>query len=346
VEEETRERVLKAAEELRYQPSGLARSLKRGRTQTIAFIVPDINSLFYPMIMRSIEHCAAEKGYTLILCNTERDREREDAALRMLRSRAVDGILAMSVRDGEEELADFSEETGIPVVRINRSFGGRLDTVSADFVYGSRLAAEHLLQLGHRRIAGYFGDRRTQRFRDRYEGYAQALTEHGLAVREEDVVCGLESMEDAYRAALEMFPEQGAPGSGDRPTAVFASMDILAIGIYRALAQRGYRVPEDVSVIGFDNVFLAQYMNPPLTSHDHLTGELASESVRLLLERIEEGDAGGRESGRGGKSAGGHGSGGTLPREPRNILIRGRIEERASTAAPSAAGIPDAGSGE
>jgi hypothetical protein len=101
-----------------------------------------------------------------------------------------------------------------------------------------------------------------------------------------------------------------------------------------------------VSVIGFDNVFLAQYMNPPLTSHDHLTGEMASESIRLLLERIEEGDAAGRENGRGGKPAGGHGSGGTLPREPRNILIRGRIEERASTAAPPAAGTPGADSGE
>lgn len=289
VEEETRQKVLRAVESLNYKPSIMARALREGRTYTIALLVPDINSLFYPMVMKSIEKYGALKGYSIILCNNNEDIECEKQNMEMLGSRGIDGVLCMSVKDDIRHLLRFQKEEKVPVVLVNRDFHEDISCIVVDNEYGGYLMTRYLLEMGHRKIAGMFGDFGLQRYRERYEGCKKALEEYGIENYRRYFIYDVNTIEEAYRCTQEALLRE------DRPTAFFASLDILAIGIYRGINESGLIIPQNVSVVGFDNIFMTEYMMPPLTTYNAPVDLLAQRSVECLIEQIEQGASPRRE---------------------------------------------------
>lgn len=285
VEEETRQKVLKAVKELDYKPSFMAKALREGRTYTIALLVPDINSLYYPMIMKSVEKCTTQSGYSIILCNNNESIECEKRNLEMLGSRGIDGILCMSVEDDIRHLLRFQKEKKVPIVLLNRNFAEDISCVSIDNEYGGYLMVKYLLDMGHRKIAGMFGDFSRQRFRERYDGCKRAMEEYGVENYKKYFIYNVNTIEEAYRCTQEVMLKE------DKPTAFFASLDILAIGIYSGIGETGLTIPGDVSVAGFDNIFMTEYMTPPLTTYNAPVDRLAEESVRCLIQQIEDGAA-------------------------------------------------------
>lgn len=281
VEDETRERVMKAVEELHYEPSITARALKEGKTYTLALMVPDINSLYYPELMRSMEKCAAEHGYTILLFNNMEQLEKEKKAISLVTGRGVDGLLCMSVSDEIEHLEALQREKGIPVVLFNRFASDVISNVTMDNETGAYLMTKHLLDNGHRKIAGMFGTFDYMRFRKRYNGCKKALQEAGIEDFKRYMSYDIASVDEAYQRTRQLLSQE------DRPTAFFATMDILAIGIYSGIGDSGLRIPDDVSVVGFDDIFMTKYMVPPLTTYHTSIDELARKAVEVLLEKIE-----------------------------------------------------------
>lgn len=281
VEEETRQKVLKAVEALDYRPSMLAKGLREGRCYRIAFMVPDINSFFYPMIMKSIEKYAMQKGYSVILCNNEESLALEKKNMEMMGSGAVDGILCMSVSDEIQHFERFQKERGIPVVLVNRKGSEDIVGIEMDDEYGGYVMTKYLLQHGHRKIAAMFGNFDNQRFRDRCRGCKRAMEEYGVEGYKRYFIYDADSIQEAYERTMDVLAKE------NRPTAFFASMDILSIGIYRGIDESGMKVGEDISVAGYDNITISEYMNPPLTTYGTPVDWMAQEGVGALIDRIE-----------------------------------------------------------
>lgn len=281
VEENTKRRVLEAVKTLNYHPSAMAKGLREGRTYVLALMIPDINSLFYPELMKNAEKAASEKGYALFLCNSNESLEKEKKTINMLAGRGIDGVICMSVQDEINHLLSFEKETGIPVVLVNRNFPERISCISSTDEQGGYLMTKYLLDKGHRKIAGVFGNFDMQRFRARYDGCKRALEEYGVKDYKKYFIYDVSSIEEAYVRTKDMLSRE------DRPTAFFASMDILAIGVYRGIEEMGFRKPEDVSVVGYDNIFMTQYMNPPLTTYSVPIADLAKNAVNCVIEHIE-----------------------------------------------------------
>ncbi len=283
VEEATRQKVLKAVEELNYQPSTMAKGLREGRTYALAFFVPDINSFFYPGIMKSIEKYASQKGYSIILCNNNESLDNEKKATQVVGSRGIDGILCMSVEDDVQHLVRYQKERQIPVVLVNRYVADDMCCISVDNFHGGYLMTKHLLDCGHRKIAGVFGDFGKQRFRERYEGCKRAMEEYGVQDYKRYFIYDVNSVEEAFARTRDILSRE------DRPTAFFATMDILAIGIYSGISESGLSIPGDISVVGFDNIYMTQYMTPPLTTYSASADDLARKSVECMLRQIDTG---------------------------------------------------------
>ena len=281
VEEVTRQKVLKAVEELHYQPSLVAKGLREGRTYTLAFLVPDIDSLFYPIIMKRIEHYASLKGYNVILCNNNNSLEQEKSNLEMLGARGIDGILCMTVSDDFAHIVNFQQKTHVPVILVNRFLGHTLSSVGIDNEYGGYLAVKYLLDHGHRKIACIFGEYVQSRSRERCQGCKRALDEYGITDYKRNFIYDVDTTEEAYQRTKDLMKMD------DPPTAIFTSMDILAIGVYRALNEMSLLVPEDVSVISFDNIFMARFISPPLTTYDAAVNQVAETCIDRLLAQID-----------------------------------------------------------
>ncbi len=281
VEEETKQKVLEAVQELNYKPNIIAKGLREGKFCTIALIVPDINSLFYPALMKNIEKEAAEKGYSLILCNTNNSVEKEKQAVEMLSSRGVAGIICMSVEDDIRNLLTFQKETNIPVVLINRCSEGNLGTVSIDDEHGGYLMTKLLLEKGHRKIAGMFGSFEKRRFRERYNGCKRAMEEFGITDYKRYFVYDVDTIDEACQRTIEILQWE------ERPTAFFATIDMMTIGIYSGISQCNLQIPNDISVVGFDDIFVTKHMIPPLTTYHAPIEELARKAVEMLVNQIE-----------------------------------------------------------
>lgn len=282
VEPATRERVMSAVKELNYEPNMIARGLKERKTNTIAVVIPEMNSLYYSVLTGSIEKYAAAKGYSVILGNSHGSLENEKKTLDVLCKRCVDGVICMCINDTTDHIQAIRESYGTPMLFINRELHKEISSVSIDGHYGGYLMTSYLLKNGHKRIAGVFESLEKQRYRERFHGYKKALEEEGLEVREEYVLEGVEDIESAYRSAKELFSME------EYPTAVFVSGEMMVLGIYRAVFENGLKIPDDVSVVGFDNVITAEYMIPPLTTYDSMIDELARIGVENLIGQIEK----------------------------------------------------------
>ncbi len=280
ITDETRGRVLAAIDQLGYRLDFRARSLRTGRTRTVALLVTDVASPFLSKIASAAEDCAYAAHYNLVLYNTRDSVEREMAYMDSVVQRAVDGVLAVAARDtstASESLA----AAGIPVVmldRVPRHYHG--PSVTFDNQGAGRLAAEHLLDLGHRRLAHITGPESVHISQERLAGFRQVLHARGLTGElpiERAEAWGVQDGYDAMRRLL---------ARGPRFTAIFAGGDPLAIGALRALREAGRSIPADVSIVSIDDIDLAEFLYPPLTTVSQSIGEMAALGVRLLLDLL------------------------------------------------------------
>lgn len=278
--EETVRRIREAADALGYVPNFLARALKTQLTMTIACVVPDIANPFYPALIRGVQKVAQAAGYDVVALNTDGTPANERHIVEWALRGRVDGIVgvffALTVAD-LRVLVDRS----VAIVRIesSRKTGGPLpiDDIFVDSHAASAAVVEHLVARGHRRIAMVAGVGGPQAVR--VEGYRDALLRAGL---EPLVVTGNGFTEDAgLEAARELLDR------GETPDAIFAANDLLAVGVIRALREHGLRVPEDVAVVGFDNIDAAALVTPPLTTVTQFQDRLGERAAEILIERLQ-----------------------------------------------------------
>ena len=278
---ETRRRILEVAATLRYIPDSAARSLITRRTNTLGVLLPDLYGEFFSEVIRGIDATAQAGGYHLLVSSSHNDRVAIEAAMRAMRGR-VDGLVVMSPDvDAHALVANLADST--PVVLLNCDVAGTaFDSLNIDNFGGAAAMVRHLVGRGHRDIAFIGGGERNHDAAERLRGYRSTLDELGLGRRPGWERTGDFTESGGHRAAVEILAVE------PRPTAVFAANDSMAIGALSALREGGVRVPEDVVVVGFDDIPIARYMSPPLTTVHVAINELGERATRMLLQAVEE----------------------------------------------------------
>ncbi len=283
---ETRARVEAAVEELGYVPNALARQLRSKRTKTIALVVSDISNPFFTTIARGVEDVAASHGFSVMYCNTDESAVEEERYLLMLIERQVDGILLVPARSSGDSFRLLHAHR-MPLVVLDRRIAARnVDSVRCDSEAGAYALAKHLVDLGHRRIAVLTGRRNISTSIDRVAGCRRALEEAGLPL-EDDLVhwggfnFGSLNQADGHRMALEVLA-----ADGERPTAIFCANNFIGFGAIRALREAGLRVPEDMSVVAFDDLPEEWVSDPFLTVAAQPAYEIGQRAATLLLDQL------------------------------------------------------------
>jgi LacI family transcriptional regulator len=272
----TRERVLEAIRELGYHPSDVARSLRLQRTSTIGLILPDTANPFYGEIARIIENFGYAEGYTVILCNSNLDSERERDYIDMLRAKRVEGLVIIPT---SAEAAAPLQNSHILTVVLEYPIDGAYCLVADDY-QGGYAATDHLLRLGHQRIGIITRTGDTSSSALRVQGYQAALEQAGLPVDEQLAVETSATIPQGEAAALQLL-DLPKP-----PTAIFSHSDMIALGVYSAARRRGLRIPEDLSVVGYDDIDAAAYFNPPLTTVMYPKQAMGEGAARLLINLV------------------------------------------------------------
>ena len=278
---DTAERVLRAAAELGYRPNAVARSLRTSRSSSIGVVVPDLTNPLFPPIVRGIESALAPHGYVLLIVNTDNNPGQEEQLVASLRARSVDGLILATARLSHPLLETLADGD-LPVVLVNRHRDDLpLPWVVPDDTAGIRLAVSHLAGLGHRRVAHIAGPQDTSTGVTRLAAFHAAVREHGLAEDESLIkLCRTWSEAEGARALGELL------SAGDPISAVIAGNDMLALGVYDALAEHGLRCPDDISVIGFNDMPFVDKLRPALTTVHIPQHEMGAEAARLLLGRL------------------------------------------------------------
>jgi LacI family transcriptional regulator len=289
VSEDTARRVLDAAEELGYSPNPVARSLRTRRSHTIGVLIPDLNNPLFPPIVRGLEDRLAAAGYVALIGNTDSDDQRERIIFDQMRARHVDGLVLATARLRHPLLAEASRAE-IPVVLINRlAQDYSFPSVTVDNERGVRMAISHLAGLGHRRIAHIAGPQEMSTGLSRYRGFVTAMESSGLPVDPDLVVFAKAfSVEEGLRCARLLFDQCAARPNQAGCTAIFAANDMLAVGCYSALDEAGLNCPEEMSVVGFNDMPFIDRLRPPLTTIRFPHYQVGTEAAQLLLERIAE----------------------------------------------------------
>jgi LacI family transcriptional regulator len=283
VSEDVRRRVLGIIAEMRYVPSAVARSLKNDKTNTIGVLVPNSSNPYFAELIRWIEDAAFELGYHIILCNAHGGAQKQTAYLRLLTEKRIDGlVLVASGADDEQDLLQRHES--IPIIQLERALPG----LDADLVQGGQeegawQATRHLIELGHRTIACVSGPENLPRSRERVGGFMRAMREAGLDVPA-DAVIHVEFTSAGGHAAFGRLLARP-----HRPSAVFVTSDLMAIGGLCAASSAGVRIPGELSVVGYDDIGAACYAAPPLTTMAPPKREMARLAITRLIERIRGG---------------------------------------------------------
>lgn len=277
VNPQTRDMVVAVASRLNYRPNRVARGLVTGRSHSLALIVSDIRNPFFAEVARGAADAARGANCDLVLCNSDLDPARQMEYVKSLLEKRVDGILMNSVSVLSPEEQRQLAECGVPIVLLNRSSASRaFSTVSADNEAGGVLAAQHLLDLGHRKIAHLTGPRQHGNLSDRTRGFVQTLAaaEQPVAPVVLHGAFHFEGGRDLTNKLLADHPEI---------TAIFAANDVMAFGAVRAILDRGLRIPEDLSLIGFDNIQFSSIIHPPLTTIHQPKYEMGHAAVEILM---------------------------------------------------------------
>jgi LacI family transcriptional regulator len=282
VSEETRMRVQHTIDELGFVRNGSARHLRVGYTQSIGLVVLDVSNPFFTEVARGAEDAASERGYIVILCNSDNSPRKEMNYLRVLEEQRVAGILIVPIED-KANYARPLRRSGTSLVLLDRvSHEANTCSVSVDDVYGGELAGRHLLELGHRRIAYIHGPFTSAQYADRLSGLRRAVIEAGLDPDRAIVPLAAETDNaHAGAACAEAFLQLE-----DLPTAIFCGNDYLAMGVMYELARRQVAVPQEVALIGYDDIDLASMLAVPLTTIRQPKYDLGFAATDLLLDEI------------------------------------------------------------
>lgn len=286
VRPETVERVIAAASELGYKPNLLARSFKTRRTNSVGVVIPDINNPIFPPMVRGVEDRLLQQGYVALLANTENDPDRQLRIFEGMIDRRVDGLVLATAHRHDLGVAGLADR-GIPIVLLNRVVeNGSFPSVSADDAQGIRMVVAHLRKLGHERIAHVAGPQSMSTGHARYNSFVAAMAEHGLVADPRYVTFAESfSIAEGERCASELF------ALDDRPSALVAGNDMLALGCYSAVEAAGLTCPDDISIVGFNDMPFVERLNPPLTTVRIPQYELGVQAAELLLERLQDPDA-------------------------------------------------------
>ncbi len=283
---ETRSRIKDIIERLEYEPSSVARGLATGKSRTVGLVVPDIADPFYPLLIKGAEDELRRRGYGLFLCDSDLDIDKEKEHVRILLEKSVDGVILDSTLSDCDCQLDLLEKRGVPYVLLDRSIESRASAsgVYADNREGARRAVAYLLDGGARRLLFIDGPAGLALSKLRRAGVEDALGERRptatdlLEARGDySLTSGEGAVEDAFAASGDVLPFD----------AIFASNDRMAIGALRALKRRGVRVPEEVEIVGFDDIELASLVDPPLTTVAQPASEMGRRSAALLLLLVE-----------------------------------------------------------
>ncbi len=272
----TRARIRDAARRLAYQPNGLARGLRLQRTKMLAMLIPDITNPIYATIIRGAEQAALAHGYNLFICNTGDVAEREFSAIRSIAEKRADGVLIATARR-DDDLTPTLKTLNFPYVLVNRRAPGAAYSVTTDDIAGAQLGVEHLIALGHTRIAHITGALGADTAQRRLEGYRRAL--RAAALSEEMVI------EGGFRYDAGFAAMQRLLRSGPRPTAVFVGNIVAALGAMRAAKDGGLAVPSELSIMGFHDILAAEQVDPAITTV-HMPLDLMGRQAADLLIAI------------------------------------------------------------
>ncbi len=308
VREPLRRRVLEAVEALGYQPSQLARGLRRDKTNMLGMVIPDVTNPFFPAVVRGAEDVAFSNGYRLVLCNTDNDHAKELAHLNELRTYLPSGLIVIPSSFSDLTVqAERYRRAGTAVVcvdRLPKKWNG--DSVTVANEQGAYAATRHLLQVGHRRLAAIIGPLHLTNAQERIAGFRRALAEAKLTVGPEyiqETNFDRSGGHTKARLILRMLP---------CPTAIFAGNDMIALGVIQAIRELGLRCPADVSVMGFDDLDFAELISPSLSSVSQSGYQLGATAAGILLDRMA-GDVG----------------------PPRHLVLETQLKIRESVAPPS-----------
>jgi LacI family transcriptional regulator len=305
VSEETRRRVEAAIEELGYVPNTLARGLRSKRTNTLALVVTDITNPFFTIIARGVEDTASASGFTVIYSNTDESEAKEEKYINILVQKQVDGVLLVSACSNSKSVK-FLQSKKIPTVLLDRSIPGyQNDLVRCDSESGAYVLIKHLIELGHERIVTITGPQVISTSEDRVSGYRRALSDAGLE-NLASVYYGTFTQTSGYE-----FTNQ-AVGVTPRPTALFGTNNFISIGILKALRDLNISVPDEMAVVGFDDLPASLVVDPFLTVSTQPAYEMGEIATKLLLERISEKNSG----------------------DPQEIILPTEIIERRSSGPP------------
>jgi LacI family transcriptional regulator, repressor for deo operon, udp, cdd, tsx, nupC, and nupG len=281
VSEETKAKVLEAVNKLNYLPNLLGRQLRKLETNTILVVVPDITNTFFSEVLRGIAQAARQNGYRVLLADTQNYIDSELDFLNYLRQKQVDGVILLTARTDSGLIQEFSHDYPI-VLACEYYEGSSIPTVSIDNISSSRKITDHLIQLGHRRIAHISGPLNVVINRDRLKGYKQALAQHSLEMEPVLFQEGDFTIESGYNLMKKLLAVEHAP------TAVFAANDAMAIGAVQAIKSSGLQVPGDIAVVGFDDIQMASILEPSLTTIAQPVFEIGVTSMNLLARLMKK----------------------------------------------------------
>lgn len=283
ISEATRSKILEIIKETNYQPNTIARGLVTKKTKSIGLIIPDITNPFFPDIARGVEDSANIYGYNVFLCNTDDKIDKENDYIKALKEKYVDGIIFTSSSITESKHISEIMNNNIPIVMIDRYIKPerrKICGVFLDNYKGGYLATKHLIDLGHNNIACISGPLYTESAKERLRGYKDALAENNIKINEEIIIEGDYKIKGGALALEKLLDKKYITG-------VFACNDLMAYGAYKTLKANGYKIPNDISVVGFDDIQLSQIMEPQLTTVKQPSYDMGLMAMRMLIKLIE-----------------------------------------------------------
>lgn len=285
VSDATRKKVDDAIKTLNYAPSALARSLKLNQTHTIGMLISASSNPFYSELVRGVERSCFERGYSLILCNTEGDEQRMNSNLETLLQKRVDGLLLLSTETHHPSIEIMNRYPGVPTVMMDWSpFDGGGDVIQDNSLLGGEIATQYLIDKGYTRIACIGGPVDKSPSRMRLDGYRKAMKQAGLPIPPGYEIIGDFEFSGGFLAMQALLSLETPP------EAVFSCNDAMAVGVYHALYLASMTVPKDMAVVGYDDIELARYMTPPLTTIHQPKDELGELAVDVLIHRMAQPD--------------------------------------------------------
>ena len=306
VNNETRRHVMEVANRLKYRTNQVARGLVTGQSHTIGLIVSDIRNPFFAEVARGAEDAAYCAGHDLVLCNSDLKAKKQMGYFDSLLAKRVDGILMNSVAELSRAQQDQLGAAGVPIVLLNRSSDyRRFSSVLGDNLHGGEIAGNYLIDLGHTKVGHITGRRTHGNLADRAKGFLKAFHDRGLP--EPEVIYGENTFAGGYESAKRLL------GPDRKITAIFAGNDVLAFGCIRTAIEKGIRIPDELSIIGFDNVEISQITSPPLTTVNQPKYEIGKAAIEMLLNMMAKDSI----------------------REPEHRIIGVRLIERQSCGKPS-----------